>query len=270
MIDCDDVDADFGADAKVDSQPGFLNPAWSSLVAAYRQLTKVGAWWSPSQSWTLINHLPTSRTKFPTIKNSAPLIWSHLPSCSQYFKILKNEISTADRPWETGSLGRWSSQPLLPLLYSGGKYTTTDLDICKKSFSAKPCFTPDVQLVEGERSSCWKEVKQRSRLKKKLIALSKKAGKPGRAGRWGGCDRQLLWTWSFSSGELWCTEEVKLSIFKRKINIKATDQKGGRMSCYHFFRWMTKTWCQYQGMCSGSMLRGLAVFLSTAGLDLDC
>ena len=43
MIDSDDVDADVGAGAKVDSQPGFLNPAWSSLVAAYRQLTKVGA-----------------------------------------------------------------------------------------------------------------------------------------------------------------------------------------------------------------------------------
>ena len=45
MIDYDDVDADFGADAKVDSQPGFLDPAWSSLVAAYRQLTKVAACW---------------------------------------------------------------------------------------------------------------------------------------------------------------------------------------------------------------------------------
>ena len=43
MIDSGDVDADVGAGAKVDSQPGFLNPAWSSLVAAYRQLTKVRA-----------------------------------------------------------------------------------------------------------------------------------------------------------------------------------------------------------------------------------
>ena len=60
---------------------------------------------------------------------------------------------------------------------------------------------------------------------KKLIGLSKKAGKPGRAGRWGGCDRQLLWTWSFWSGELWCTKVVELLILKRKIKIKATDQK---------------------------------------------
>ena len=107
-------------------------------------------------------------------------------------------------------------------------------------------------------------------IEKKLIALSKEAGKPGRAGRWGGCDRQLLWTWSFWSGELWCTKVVKLLIFKRKIKIKATDLKVSRILCYHFFRWMTKTWCQYQGMCSGSTLRGLAVFLSTAGFDFDC
>ena len=39
--DADDADKEVDADDKVDSQPGFLQPPWSSLVAAYRQLSKV-------------------------------------------------------------------------------------------------------------------------------------------------------------------------------------------------------------------------------------
>ena len=41
LADADADDTNTDADVKVDSQPGFLHPPWSSLVAAYRQLSKV-------------------------------------------------------------------------------------------------------------------------------------------------------------------------------------------------------------------------------------
>ena len=43
MVMLKNADADVKADAygQVDSQPGFLHPPWSSLVAGYSQLTKV-------------------------------------------------------------------------------------------------------------------------------------------------------------------------------------------------------------------------------------